>query len=219
MTTRYRAFPTKNSGNAEDAAPVWWQLAFVLSPARQWKGFGELDLTVTVPSGWQAAVRPNLTRRGDVLTGHFSGIPGDSIGLTTRMPLPPDWRTMAWDWGMLGVLILSALLGCIGARLIPWPASIAMLGAAPLFAVSLAIVVGYGEGLRSASVPVAQQSWFGARGVGLASLVQVPAALVAGLFIGLLGLALGIVAGVAWRGTARRSFAGSSQHQHDTQRG
>jgi hypothetical protein len=188
-----------NSGNAQDNAPVWWQLAFVLSPARQWKGFGDLDVSVRVPSGWEVAVRPGLSRQGDVLSGHFNGIPADSIGVTTRMPLPPDWRGIAWNRGLLGVLLLSGIAGLVGARLIRWSLSLVLFGASPIFSVGLAFVVGYAESLRSASVPTAQQSWFGAKGDPLASFVQIPAALVAGLGLGLFGLSLGIVIGAVWR--------------------
>lgn len=205
MMTSYQAVPTKLSGNAADDAPIWWQLAFVLSPARQWKGFGDLALTVRVPHGWQAAVRPTLTRQGDALAGDFTGVPADSIGVTTRMEPPPDWRSLAWKWGMLAVVVSSTLIGCLGARLIKWPVSLALLGASPVFAVGLAIMLGIAESFRSASVPFAQQSWTGGKGAGLASFVQVPAAFVAGLFIGVFGLAMGIVAGVAWRETARRA--------------
>lgn len=210
MTTRYQAVPMKSSGNALDDAPVWWQLAFVLSPARQWKGFGDLVVSVRVPSGWPAAVRPRLSRQGDVLSGHFNGIPADSISVTTRMRVPPDWRTLAWTWGLVGVLFLGGIVGLLGGWLIRWPWMFATFGAAPIFAISLAIVVGFAEGLRSASVPLSQQSWFGAKGVGLASLVQVPAAFVAGLVLGLFGLALGITIGAAWRAKLRRAIRRSA---------
>ena len=75
MMTRYQAGPAVNSGDWSNAEPVRWQLAFVLAPARQWNGFGDLDVSVRVPSGWKAATRPALSRKGDVLSGHFDGIP------------------------------------------------------------------------------------------------------------------------------------------------
>ncbi|GAC1614991.1 MAG: hypothetical protein NVS9B1_24680 [Candidatus Dormibacteraceae bacterium] len=205
MVTRYHAVPMKNSGDAEDAAPVWWQLAFVLSPARQWKGFGDLDVSVRVPSGWSAAVRPRLTRLGDVLSGHFSGIPEDSIGVTTRMPLPPDWRSLIWTRGLVGVLIVSVILGGLGARLIAWPWTLAMLLAAPIFGVSLAIVVNFGEDLRRNGLPLAQQSWFGVRGVGLTSDLHVLTAFVIGCALGLFGLSFGVAAAAARRAKLGRT--------------
>jgi hypothetical protein len=199
MATRYQAAPSVRSGNAEDAQPVWWQTAFVLSPARQWKGFGDLDVSVRVPSGWQAAVRPNLNRRGDVLSGHFEGIPADSIGVTARMQVPPDWRTIAWIWGMVAILFLSTVTGCVGARLIRWPVSLMLFTTSLAFPIALAIAVSYADYLRSAIISDAQHSWVGSRAAGITSLVQGPAAFVAGLVIGLIGLSLGIAIGGAWR--------------------
>jgi hypothetical protein len=199
MSTQYQASPMVNSGNAQDNDPVWWQLAFVLSPARQWKGFGHLDVSVRVPSGWEAAVRPAMGRQGNVMSGHFNGIPADSIGVTTRMLPPTDWRGIAWNRGLLGVLLLSVIAGLVGARLIHWPLSLVLFAASPIFSLSLAVVVGYAETLRSGSVPLAQQSWFGAKGVPLASFVQIPAALVAGLMLALFGLSIGIAIGAVWR--------------------
>ena len=204
MATRYKAVPMVNSANALDAQPVWWQIAFVLSPARQWKGFGDLDVSVRVPSGWHAAVRPSLSRRVDTLAGHFDGIPADSIGVTTRMPVPPDWRGMAWNWGLLGVLLLGPILGLVGARLIRWPLSLVLLSATPIFAVALSIAVGYAEYLRSTSIPAAQLSWFGAKGVPLSSFVQIPAAFIAGFVLALAGITVGIVVGAAWRSATVR---------------
>lgn len=195
MMTRYQARPMANSGNALDAEPVWWQLAFVLSPARQWKGFGDLDVEVRVPSGWEVAVRPSLSRRGDVVTGHFDGIPADSIGVTARMPQPPDWRGIAWNRGLVGVILLSVAIGLVGALLIRWPLTFALFGAEPIFPLLLAVVVNYGEYLRSASIPYAQLSWFGSKGVPISSFVQVPAAVVVGFVVGLIGLSVGIAIG------------------------
>jgi hypothetical protein len=120
----------------------------------------------------------------------------------------PDWRGIAWNRGLFGVLLLSGIAGLVGARLIRWPLSLVLFGASPIFSVGLAFVVGYAESLRSASVPTAQQSWFGGKGVPLASFVQIPAALVAGLGLGLFGLSLGIVIGAVWRRSMVRPAKG-----------
>lgn len=199
MGARYQARPTVNSGRADYAEPVSWQLAFVLSPARQWKGFGDLDVSVRVPSGWLGAVRPSLSRRGDILTGHFDGIPADSVDLTARMPQPPDYRGIAWDRGELGVIALSLIVGLVGALLVRWPFQFALFGATPIFPLLLAVVVNYGESLRNASIPYAQLSWFGVRGAPIESFVQAPWAVVVGLVLGLLGLTVGIAVGGAVR--------------------
>ena len=207
MTTRYQAAPEKQSANGADNQPIWWQLAFVLSPARQWEGFGDLSLTVHVPGGWSAAVRPALARTGDVLSGHFNGIPSDSIAVTTRMPVPPDFRTMTWQMGSLAVLVLSVIVGIAGARLVPWPYSLLIVLASPAFGLALAIALGWEEGLRAASIPPAQQSWFGSKGNGITSLVQAPAAFVAGAALALFCLSAGVGIGAAWRAQSRRRAA------------
>jgi hypothetical protein len=201
MRTRYQARPTVLSGNRDYNEPVSWQLAFVLSPARQWKGFGDLDISVIVPPGWLVAVRPSLSRSGDVLSGHFDGIPADAIGVATEMRVlvPPDWRLIAWNWGLVGVLILSAIIGCVGARLIRWPLALVLFAAAPVFAFALAIAVGFGDNFRSADIPPAQQSWAGTKFTGLESLFVVVAAFVAGFALYLFGASVGIAIGTAWR--------------------
>ncbi|HWO17203.1 MAG TPA: hypothetical protein VNO30_00445 [Kofleriaceae bacterium] len=62
------------------------QLAYVLSPARTWAGFGGLDVTVHVPPGWRAAVVPAMPRAGDTLRAAFPAVPADAIALTVQAP-------------------------------------------------------------------------------------------------------------------------------------
>jgi hypothetical protein len=62
------------------------QLAYVLSPARSWDGFGGLDVTVQIPPGWRAGVTPALAREGDTLHGAFDRLPADAIALTVHAP-------------------------------------------------------------------------------------------------------------------------------------
>lgn len=201
MMTRYQARPTVTSGNRDYNEPVAWQLAFVLSPARQWKGFGDIDVSVIVPSGWLAAVRPSLSRSGNVLSGHFDGIPADAIGVTTEMRVlvPPDWRLIFWNWGLVGVLILSVVIGCVGARLIRWPLTLALFSAAPVSAFALALVVGIGDYFRSADIPPAQQGWVGSKFTGIESMAIVVAAFVAGFVLSFVAVSVGIAIGSVWR--------------------
>jgi hypothetical protein len=62
------------------------QLAYVLSPARTWGGFGGLDVTVHVAPGWRAAVTPAMPRAGDTLHATFPALPADAIALTAQAP-------------------------------------------------------------------------------------------------------------------------------------
>jgi hypothetical protein len=63
---------------------VYRQFAYILAPAREWGGFGGLDVTIHLPPGWYAATSPELTRDVDTLTGRFSDVPADSIALTVQ---------------------------------------------------------------------------------------------------------------------------------------
>jgi hypothetical protein len=187
METRYNAVPAQQSGSGENGDTRWWQLAFVLSPARQWGGFGDLDVSVRVPPGWQAAVRPVLSRHGNLLTGHFIGIPADAIAITSRMPIPTDWTAPGWVAGSLVLLGLAVAIGWLLGWKIGWFSVLL----APLFAIALAVVVSYAASARNNAIPPGQESWFGAKGNGLVVLFEVVLALGAGFVIGANGLLVG----------------------------
>ncbi|MDE3113859.1 MAG: hypothetical protein KGK34_13035 [Chloroflexota bacterium] len=76
-----------------DSPLVYWQLAYVLAPARQWASFGGMDVRVTLPSGWSAAATPALGRSGDTLTGAFRDVPADALGLTVQAHIPEAANT------------------------------------------------------------------------------------------------------------------------------
>lgn len=196
LMTSYQAAPTQYSGDAYAYEPHFWQLAFVLSPARQWEGFGDLAVTVRVPSGWPAAVRPALVRSGDALTGHFDGIPANAIGVTTRMPTPPDWTRAGWLAGSFVAAIGSVIAGWLFGRPRRWPL---LLGLGPILVGFPAILVSASLQMRYDGIPAGQESWFGAKGVGFAALGQTFEALVVGLILGQVGLVVGAGTWAAWR--------------------
>jgi hypothetical protein len=68
-----------------------WQLAYVLAPARDWGGFGTLDLTVRIPDDWELAITPSID------AGHatFDKLPADAIALTTRARVGTLHRALA----------------------------------------------------------------------------------------------------------------------------
>ena len=184
METRYNAVPTQQSSFG---VPRLWQLAFVLSPARQWGGFGDLNVSVRVPAGWDAAVRPGLTRTGDVLAGHFTGIPSDAIAITTRLPNPTDWGNAGWVAGSMLVLASAVAIGWILGSKIGWFA----LLLSPLFAIALAVVVTVTASYHNAVIPYDQESWADQKGNGLLLLLDVVLALFAGFVMGAIGLSAG----------------------------
>lgn len=76
--------------------PVW-QLGYVLGPAREWGGFGRLDVRVELPRGWSAAATPALRREGNALIGSWRGIPADALALSAQAPAPgAGWRYGLW---------------------------------------------------------------------------------------------------------------------------
>jgi hypothetical protein len=100
LRVRYAAKPTSYSTGSSPA--IYWQLAYILAPARQWAGFGGLDVHVQVPAGWRFASTLALTRSGDEFTGSFDELPADAIAMTAQA------RTMP----MVGAIVfwLSKLL-------------------------------------------------------------------------------------------------------------
>ncbi|HEX8353900.1 MAG TPA: hypothetical protein VF611_13420, partial [Pyrinomonadaceae bacterium] len=71
LRASYSVTPTRYAGS-----PVrYWQFAYVLAPAREWAGFGGLDVTVSAPRGWTVVTEPELATEGGGLKGHFDQLP------------------------------------------------------------------------------------------------------------------------------------------------
>lgn len=83
LAVAYHADPLHHHGGLPVIAH---QLAYVLSPARTWAGFGGLAVTIHVPASWEAAVAPDMPRDGDTFTATFASIPADAIGITVHAP-------------------------------------------------------------------------------------------------------------------------------------
>jgi hypothetical protein len=69
-------YPARASAYSDDRPTRYWQLGYVLAPARQWASFGQLDVTVELPSGWSSASQPPLRA--------CHGITVSRLGGTTR---------------------------------------------------------------------------------------------------------------------------------------
>lgn len=158
VEVRYRARPSTYSG---DSPVRYWQLGYVLAPAREWAGFGGLDVTVRLPSGWRAASRPDLKRDGDALTGSFERIPADSLALTVQAPVPRAVNVVPLGWigGLVAVVLIAALAGRWLRRrrrtsLWALPLSV-LLGFGWMFLVLAAL--GFSSPKRG--VPVGQEAW------------------------------------------------------------
>jgi hypothetical protein len=115
LSARYHA---RASGVDEGNHPLaTWQIPYVLAPARNWGSFGDLDVTVRIPAGWDSASTLPLNRDGEVLQGTFAGVPADSFVVATRAPLPRGYAWALWvekaEWILLapGGLLVCVFLG------------------------------------------------------------------------------------------------------------
>lgn len=85
-----------------------FQFAYILAPAREWAGFGELDVSVYLPKDWKIETLPQLTREGEVLKGNFKGIPADSLAITVQPPMPANYNLLRTIFDVLfGIAIFG----------------------------------------------------------------------------------------------------------------
>jgi hypothetical protein len=161
VRVRYSARATAHSGNS----PVrYWQLGYVLAPAKNWAGFGALDVSVEVPPGWPAATRPELTRQGDVLKGTFEGVPADSLAITVQAPVPPQGLGIdpAPALAVVG-LAMSLALGFLAGRWLArrhrsfyWSFLVAVVATGAWFLLSIVALAIQPPG---ATAPSGQEAW------------------------------------------------------------
>lgn len=114
LSASYSVTPTRYAGS-----PVrYWQFAYVLAPAREWAGFGGLDVTVSAPQGWTLVTEPKLSPEGGALKGHFDQLPADALALTARAPVPSSYHLANYFFLLLFLLAVfaSPLLIVIFAR-------------------------------------------------------------------------------------------------------
>ena len=147
----YRVRP--GSTDAGDHPNRVWQLAYSLAPARRWAGFGQLDLAVLVPDGWDvAASLPMRPAQGGGLVGRFAGVPGDVLAVSARAP-EPALRVPFRVAGGLVALLVVGFVGVVTGRLVArarrpvraaWPG--ALLGGV-VAAVALVALVSTGDDL------------------------------------------------------------------------
>jgi hypothetical protein len=112
-STLYVRYRTRACGAAERPT-VTWQLPYVLAPAREWGTFGRLEVTLHLPSGWEARSTPPLEREGDTLRGSFDELPADALLLATGPRVPPGYYWAEW----FSVALWVALV--VGGPLMCW---------------------------------------------------------------------------------------------------
>lgn len=90
LKAKYKAEPTvyKDLGIMKG-----WQFAYSLAPARDWKSFGGLNLTIKIPENWKFYSNLKLEQNGATLIGNFKEIPADFLAVTTQAPIPDIYKT------------------------------------------------------------------------------------------------------------------------------
>jgi hypothetical protein len=164
LTLRYQATVAPARANSPT---FFWQLAYVLAPARAWGGHGGLDVTVYLPPGWDSAADPSLNRDGDTLTGAFDDLPDDALTLTVRYPPPAAKKpldfapALATLGGGLALCVLGgAAVGLwLGGRqsssllALPFAAGLGLLSAVGLMVV---LYFTFAPHLESSAIPPLQ---------------------------------------------------------------
>lgn len=142
----------------------YWQLGYVLAPARDWESFGKLDLQVKVPPAWSLVSTLPLKRDGDTFKGTFDGIPADSLAITVQAPVPA--QPFSFDFTPFAFLIaigLATAVGIVSGRFLRRRSrsSLWALPVAAVFTIVLAVLVGISSLIANPSVvaPPLQQSW------------------------------------------------------------
>ena len=140
VRVRYRV--RAGSLDAGGRANRTWQVAYSLAPARLWAGFGQLDVAVLVPAGWEAAASLPLRRAVDAdggarLVGRFAGLPGDVLAVSARAPEPP-LRRVLHGLAFVAALAVAGVFGALGG------VAVARRGARTAWALPVSLLGGVG---------------------------------------------------------------------------
>jgi hypothetical protein len=105
---RLRATYSVTPSRYASSPVLYWQFAYVLAPAREWAGFGGLDVTVSAPRGWTVVTEPKMVLEGEDLKGHFDQLPADALALTARAPVPFSYHLANYSLLLLFLLAIFA---------------------------------------------------------------------------------------------------------------
>ncbi len=139
VRVRYRVRAGSYDGGAHPNRT--WQVAYSLAPARLWAGFGQLDLEVIAPAGWDVAASLPLRREPAAsdtaavrLVGRFGQLPGDVLAVSARAPAPV-WRRPLHALAFLVAFAIAAIFGVLGGIAIgrrgakaAWALPVSLLG-------------------------------------------------------------------------------------------
>ncbi len=118
VRVRYRV--RAGSNDQGDHPNATWQVAYSLAPARLWAGFGQLDVDVVAPAGWDVAASLPLRREPAAsdtaavrLVGRFGQLPGDVLAVSARAPAPV-WRRPLHALAFGVAFVVAAIFGVLG---------------------------------------------------------------------------------------------------------
>ena len=163
-----------------------WQVAYALAPARLWAGFGQLDVAVRVPAGWEAAASLPLRREADAgggarLVGRVAGVPGDVLAVSVRAPEPP-LRRVLHGLAFVAALAVAGVFGALGGI------AVARRGAWTAWALPVSLLGGVGAAaafvsLRSVADGLGDSDALGYGAMILNVVVLGPAVIVLGTLV------------------------------------
>jgi len=167
----------------------FWQLGYVLAPARRWDGFANLEVRVLTPPHWKmASSLPLQETSPDHYQGKWASIPDDWLTLSAQAPNPPN---LDWIHPVLGgtAAVACCLLGILSGRFLAknqrgwlWAVPIAAMG-------GLASGVGFflaAIDILDRLAPARQISWSYSYGYGISTLFLTMAVAVGGGLLNLL---------------------------------
>jgi hypothetical protein len=171
LAVSYLADPQMS--RSENGGTLLWQLGYVLAPARDWGGFGGLELSIQVPEGWRAAVSPDVPRTGDVFRARFATLPGETIGITLQAPtgllhdvlqvVLPLLVVVVFVGGMIVLYKVGRSRGRRVDKLSPiWPTALA---GTLVWALAIAFVGGLAVTRAEVALPEGQSAMYGYGGM------------------------------------------------------
>jgi len=167
----------------------FWQLGYVLAPARRWDGFANLEVRVVTPPHWKmAASLPLQEVSPDHYQGKWASVPDDALTLSAQAPNPPS---LDWIHPVLGgmVAVACCLLGILSGRFLA-KSQRGWVWALPIAAMAgLAGGVGFflaAFGILDQLAPARQISWTYSYGYGITTFFLTMAVAVGGGILNLL---------------------------------
>ena len=117
-----------------------YQVGYVLSPAKSWRSFGDLKLTLKVPEGWAFASSLPLEASAGGFAATFDGLPADNLALSLQPPLDQSALTGAAALPIVA-LVLALLQAVFAGRAVALRVHRKNSRHAAVVAITLAVMV------------------------------------------------------------------------------